>query len=282
MSPDRSLSARAGRHLAAGGGDVLVVRAPLAPLLGEPRVSASQVSQALAGHALAVQAREGQWVRAIGADDYAGWVHTGYLVSADGALGAAGDAWYDEAHTSLGCLVEGPFGTRRLPLGAVLLPGEGVQRGEAVPPGELRQRFPRSAGAIVDTALRHFEGTSYQWGGLTPWGADCSGLVQGAFALHGVPLPRDAWQLALEGEALAGAAPFDDGGALHPADLLFFSDRADGRITHVGIATGDGRMVHLSLGRGGYGVERLAGRDDAYVRMLAANFRVARRLPLGA
>jgi hypothetical protein len=280
MSPDRSLAARAGHRLTASAGDALVVRAPVAPLLGESRVSASQVSQALAGHALTVLERQGPWVRVAGADDYAGWVHTGYLAAAEVALGAAGAAWYDEAATSLECVVEGRFGERRLPLGALLLPGETVVRGEAVGGVEHRRRFPPGGDAMVATALRHFQGTSYQWGGVTPWGADCSGIVQSVFALHGVALPRDAWQQALEGEELAGAAPFDDAAALRPADLLFFSDRADGRITHVGIATGDGGMVHLSLGRGGYAVERLVGSTDEYVRGLAANFRVARRLPL--
>ena len=43
-----------------------------------------------------------------------------------------------------------------------------------------------------------------------------------------------------------------------PGDLLFFSDRDDRRITHVGISLGDESMVHLALGRGGYAVERLA------------------------
>ncbi|HEU4629705.1 MAG TPA: SH3 domain-containing C40 family peptidase [Gemmatimonadaceae bacterium] len=279
MSPDRSLGMRAGRHLAAGGGDVLVVRAPIAPLVAEPRVSASQVTQALAGHPLSVLTREGSWVRVAGADGYEGWVHTGYLADPAAALGPAAGRWYDAAPTSLGCVVEGPFGARRLPLGALLLPGERVVRGDTVAPEELERRFPRRAPAAVETALRCFAGTSYQWGGVTPWGADCSGLVQSVFALHGLALPRDAWQQALEGEALAGAAPFTDADALRAADLLFFSERADGRITHVGIATGDGRMVHLSLGRGGYAVERLAATDDAYVTMLAGNFRVARRLP---
>ena len=70
---------------------------------------------------------------------------------------------------------------------------------EAVNAADLTQRFPRNADAIVRSAIRHFAGTPYQWGGITPWGADCSGLVQTIFGLHGVGLPRDSSQQAAVG-----------------------------------------------------------------------------------
>jgi cell wall-associated NlpC family hydrolase len=88
-----------------------------------------------------------------------------------------------------------------------------------------------------------------------------------------VPLPRDAWQQAEVGRD-AGADIAD----WAPADLLFFSDRADRRITHVGIALGASGMVHLALGRGGFAVERLDARDDPYVVALMNRFVVARRV----
>ena len=48
----------------------------------------------------------------------------------------------------------------------------------------------------------------------------------------------------------------DDVTADHASgDLLFFSDRDDRRITHVGIATGNGGMIHSALARGGIAVE---------------------------
>ena len=271
--PDASLHARAGRALHAGAGDVVVVCAAIAPLHHEARVSSMQTSQALAGHALVVDAREGDWLRARGGDDYPGWVHAGYVLDADRALGPDRASWPAGAALSLGCTVRGPHGRRALPVGALLLPGEGLESGEAVPADACGDRFPARAGAIVASALGLFEGTSYQWGGVTPWGADCSGLVQLAFALHGTPLPRDAWQQALEG-ADVGTDPL----ALRAADLLFFSDRVDGRITHVGVAVGDGRMVHLALGRGGWAVDRLDDVADPYVAMLRRNFRHARRV----
>jgi cell wall-associated NlpC family hydrolase len=139
-----------------------------------------------------------------------------------------------------------------------------------VPTTALRDRFPTVAEAIGRSAVDLFVGTSYQWGGVTPWGADCSGLVQSVFALHGVRLPRDAWQ-----QARAGRDAGRDILAARAADLLFFSDRPDAHVTHVAIALGDARIVHLALGRGGYAVERLDA-SEAYVAKLKSRFLFAR------
>ena len=104
--------------------------------------------------------------------------------------------------------------------------------------------------------------------------AEAAALVQTAFRLHGVRLPRDAWQQALVGSDAGHGDPT----ALHAADLLFFSDREDRRITHVGISLGGAGMVHLALGRGGYAVERLDDGGDPYVAGLVKRFVGARRV----
>jgi cell wall-associated NlpC family hydrolase len=130
---------------------------------------------------------------------------------------------------------------------------------------------------VAASAVPLFAGASYLWGGVTPWGADCSGFVQTLFRLHGVELPRDAWQQALAG-APAPAAVAD----LAPADLLFFSDRDDSRVTHVGVALGGSRMAHVSLGRGGFAVERLDDASDPYVARLREQWRGARSVGVGA
>jgi len=158
-------------------------------------------------------------------------------------------------------------------LRALLAPDESVESGEVVEGRRLIDRFPTDAAAITKSAREFFCSTSYLWGGVTPWGADCSGLVQTVFALHGKQLPRDAWQQAELGED-AGR----DIGELLPADLLFFSDRTDRRVTHVGLSLGDRRMVHLALGRGGYSVEQLDDRKDAYVDRLRERFLMAKRV----
>ena len=243
-----------------------VVVAAIAPMLAEPHVSSGQVSQQLAGHVVSVIEDQGDWLLVRGRDEYEGWMHRGYLAK----LAAPGDS--ADGRISLGCVVTSGDGTARsLPLRARVAPGDRVQSGEVIPAHELPIRFPKDAIAICRSAVELYVGTPYQWGGVTPWGADCSGLVQSVFALHGVPLPRDAWQ-----QARAGRDAGRDLLATTPGDLLFFSDRPDAHITHVAIGLGDRRLVHLALGRGGYAVERLDGERDDYVRKLERRFLFAR------
>jgi cell wall-associated NlpC family hydrolase len=253
------------------------VRTPIAPMHSEPRIGSQMISQQIAGHLVDVLDEEGDWVRARGEDAYEGWMHVGFLARAESA--DPQDA-ASRGRVSLGCITETPAGLRRaLPLRAILAPDEGVVSGEAIDGARVRERFPFDAASITRAALEYFQSTSYLWGGVTPWGADCSGLVQSVYALHGLQLPRDAWQQAELGE---DAGP--DIGELQAADLLFFSDRPDRRITHVGIALGKSRMVHLALGRGGYAIDRLSDRSDAYVVKLRERLICARRMtrPAGA
>jgi gamma-D-glutamyl-L-lysine dipeptidyl-peptidase len=248
-----------------------IIRAPVAPMHAEPRISSAMISQQLAGHRVDALAEDGEWARVRGTDGYEGWIHAGFLAKAP-----ADTARQSRRITriSLGCSTKTAAGVSRvLPLRAFLAPDETLTSGEVIESTRRAARFPLEPDAVVNSAQAFFTGTSYLWGGVTPWGADCSGFVQTAFALHGKQLPRDASQQAQAGED-AGA----DLAALEAGDLLFFSDRDDKRVTHVGIATGDKRMVHLGLGRGGYAIERLADRKDAYVALLRKRFLFARRV----
>ena len=282
-----------------------LVRVPVAPLQKEPLVQGAQLSQALFGHALVVVETDGDWHRLRGiTDGYEGWTHGGYvrLVEVPEVADADAIAPY-EARTfvtrdegergdassnapgpfagdgvslpslSLGCTVIAGARRLRLPLGAYVASSQSVLRGDIVPLGERVELFPRDGDAVVRTASRWFEGTPYQWGGITPWGADCSGLVQTVFGLHGVDLPRDAWMQALVGDPIE-----PDPAALRAGDLVFFSDREDARVTHVAIATGDGRIAHLALGRGGWAVDDLAEPEDDYCERLRGRLTGARRV----
>ncbi len=243
------------------------VRTPVAPVFAEARVASAQISQFVAGRQLELLEERDDWYRVRGPDEYEGWVHRGYLEH-------GADYHHRLDRVSLGCVTIDANGSRRaMPLGALLEPESRVESGEVVNVVDRATRFPTDADAITRSALEYFEGTSYLWGGITPWGADCSGLVQATFSLHGVQLRRDAWQQAQQGEP--GSDDLLDAEA---GDLLFFSDRVDGHITHVAIALGARRLVHLALGRGGYAVEQLDDESDPYVRKLRERFVHARRV----
>ena len=96
-----------------------------------------------------------------------------------------------------------------------------------------------------------FAGAPYQWGGVTPLGVDCSGMVQTTFAARGVSLPRDAWQQAALGVPVAA-------GALAPGDLCFFRGEATDRISHVALYAGNDAIVHSTVACGSVVRERWA------------------------
>jgi cell wall-associated NlpC family hydrolase len=252
----------------------VLVRAAVAPLHSEPRASSEQVSQSVEGHlATILEVRDG-WRRVRLGDGYEGWMHEGYLHSQ--ALSAEEvSAWETTARYSLGCTVVDTATDmeRALPLGARVAPSAKIVAGGVLDAQEIRRGHSPSGIEICASAARWFWSTSYQWGGITPWGADCSGMVQTVFGMHGVALPRDARQQAELGTSLELGTD-----NWRPGDLLFFSDRADGRITHVAIVAPSHTLMHVAIGRGGFAVEHIDGATDPYTVALMGRLRGARRL----
>jgi cell wall-associated NlpC family hydrolase len=106
-------------------------------------------------------------------------------------------------------------------------------------------------------------------GGTSAAGFDCSGLIQHAYARHGIRLPRVSRDQAREGEAVNRTIE-----ALRPGDILTFAERGR-RVTHVGLYLGNGRFVHSA--RGGVQVSRLS-EDDPQGRWYWKRWIGARRI----
>ncbi|MDQ6886463.1 MAG: C40 family peptidase [Gemmatimonadota bacterium] len=244
----------------------LRVTVAIAPMQAEPRAGSEQISQRLAGQCVELLRASEPWLRVRGGDGYEGWMHRGYLVDSPEGEPPGG-------RISLGCVVREDGRRRQLPLGAVLNDAASLDGGDAVAVAELRSRFPAEPDRLTESTCGFFEGTPYLWGGITPWGSDCSGMVQSVFGLHGILLPRDARDQALSGHDAGTVIA-----KLWAADLLFFSDRDDRRITHVGVSLGGSRMAHVALGRGGFAIENLDQRPDPYVLALTRRFLFARRV----
>ena len=82
-----------------------------------------------------------------------------------------------------------------------------------------------------------FIGVPYVWGGESPSGFDCSGLVQYCFKQIGVHLERTTWDQVKEGRAVQW-------GHFQPGDLIFSNFEGPGAgATHVVIYAGHGQVI---------------------------------------
>ena len=115
--------------------------------------------------------------------------------------------------------------------------------------------------AVLDEA-RRFVGLQYLWGGTSPWGLDCSGLVHYAYRRAGVVVPRDAYAQ----HAAAQPVPLGDE---QPGDLYFFA-RDDGPVFHVGFVTGALRMLHAPETDGGGQIEDVPLPPERRAALVAA------------
>lgn len=105
--------------------------------------------------------------------------------------------------------------------------------------------------SIVAEAISYL-GVPYVYGGTSPSGFDCSGLVNYIYMQNGYPVNRTADSLMNNGVAVE---------SLMPGDLVFFANGSGGSIGHVGIYIGDGQFVHASSGSGQV---RISNLDESY------------------
>jgi len=88
---------------------------------------------------------------------------------------------------------------------------------------------------VLALARQHL-GLAYLWGGMSPLGLDCSGLVHLVYRELGVVVPRDAHTQ----EQASTPVDIDD---VQPGDLYFFSHPGKS-VHHVGIVAEPGSMIH--------------------------------------
>ena len=108
-------------------------------------------------------------------------------------------------------------------------------------PASLGQRAVRLAAGEL--------GVPYRYGGSSPSGFDCSGLVAYVYGKLGVRLPHNAAAQYAYGHAV-------DRSHLRPGDLVFFHG-----LGHVGLYIGRGRIIHAPQSGERVEIQALASRS---------------------
>lgn len=215
------------------------VTASVLDLRREPRADGALDSQLLHGETVQVfDENEGwAWVQAE-RDDYVGYVasHGLHPVGGDAThqVAVARTFVYPAADMKRAVVTALPLGS----LVTVVETSEPFARlvdGGYVWRAHLRMLSEESCGDPVATAER-LVGVPYLWGGRTPEGLDCSGLVQLSFGMAGITMPRDASMQEEFGQALSANVATTD---LRRGDLVFWTG-------HVGIMIDAATLLHAS------------------------------------
>lgn len=114
---------------------------------------------------------------------------------------------------------------------------------------DLQKEEHKAREGILNTAFSYL-GTQYRWGGKSPMGIDCSGLVSMAYMLNGIIIYRDAHLK----EEYMKSIPFEQ---VKPGDAMFFPG-------HVAMYIGEGKYIHSTGSTGKVLINSINPEGDDY------------------
>lgn len=221
----------------------------IVPVRSTPSDAAEMVTQLLFGEIVSILGSDHQW-RHIKSqtDGYQGWVDEKMLVPVSNEFIQEIGHWeyLSSPYTTVLYREDDLAFPFKLVLGSPIPIAQGLQPLEnirlifgdfqlVIPRTSLRPALSPTPRSLVSLS-EDYLGTPYLWGGRSPWGIDCSGLVQQIYQMHGIALPRDASQQVEAGIEI----PFAQA---HAGDLAFF-ENDKGRIHHVGMLLSNGLIRH--------------------------------------
>lgn len=211
---------------------------PVADMRREPEHRSERLSQALYGFTVAVKDACDRFDLVRTPDGYEGWMAQSYLQAwdaTDSSVAVVSSRW------ALFALDGG--GELALPFGSLVCADSDGElyrdcqdsRRMVIVAGSVDESISRPELAPKTVALSLIS-SPYLWGGVSPFGYDCSGFVQAVFRRCGVDLPRDSIDQSACGEQIE----LSDARA---GDLIFFPG-------HVALCLGDLRIIHATRLRG--------------------------------
>ncbi|WP_026771273.1 NlpC/P60 family protein [Sediminibacillus sp. JSM 1682029] len=114
-----------------------------------------------------------------------------------------------------------------------------AEQKETIPKPAKKPSVAAEPAAVIQTA-KQLVGSPYAWGGTSPDGFDCSGLIQYIYQTYGIKLPRtvnELWNVS---------KPVDSPSV---GDFVFFQTYKQGP-SHMGIYVGDNQFIHAGESRG--------------------------------
>jgi cell wall-associated NlpC family hydrolase len=260
-----------------------LVRIPVTDLRAEPDSKAERVTQALFGTPVEIRTVRKKYLKITLPDGMVGWSRTAHIEQI--AFGPW-RKYAGKAKAKVRSSTARVFGDDRksqppfiLFFGTELVVSETDGKVRFVLPGGIKGFVSRSclkmpvakrirgiSGRQIVNAARKFLGAPYLWGGITPSGFDCSGLIQTVFGYFDIRLPRNSGDQRRKGFEVRR----DN---LRPGDLLFFPG-------HVTLSLGGSDFIHASASRGMVLIETLDPDSPDYREDLDKEFIVARRIPL--
>lgn len=209
----------------------MICQVPRAAMRSAGHASAVAVSELLWGEEFDLFDISGDWGfgRTV-YDQYTGWVSMAALGNEAGhapmAVTARSAPLFADPDIKAVVTIELPFGAQIA----------GVEQGQFLSVSSGGFIHLRHLQPLTETPLaiaRRFIGAPYLWGGRTPLGVDCSGLVQAALRGCGIACPRDSDQ---QRDMLGTAVDFAD---RRGGDLVFFPG-------HVGILVDADTLFHAN------------------------------------
>ena len=199
------------------------------PMRSEASHKAEMTNQILFGESFIIDKVKSEWSQVtLIHDSYSGWIENKQFIEFD----SINDNYY--VSNKLNEKISINNSEQQLVLGSLIPLGIDINT-------KLKLKLLNKPKTLVKEDIKKISlkylNSPYLWGGRTPLGIDCSGLVQMVFRQLGYKFPRDSHEQEKVGNTINNLNYVKTG------DLAFFGEK---KITHVGIILENNTIIHAS------------------------------------